>query len=206
MKKSRTNPIPEKIAVYSAMTLNQHYDIRGRLALETFQLKEKWIWSRRRLDTVDHCIKMKKMNGKVDVRIKPEPEDQSEFDGQLHIENFVAKWDSQDLVLLDPFAIWRQNCYQPRRNRYRRIVEQLIARGQESPLLLLFWTWGNDFPGAVGDLDGTKKPVRDGYQELRCLLHQAKRHFIRVTWRWRFQFAMWVLVPDSHLEALAAAL
>jgi hypothetical protein len=40
MKKSRTNPIPEKIAGYSAMTLNQHYDIRGRLALETFQLKK----------------------------------------------------------------------------------------------------------------------------------------------------------------------
>jgi len=79
---------------------------------------------------------------RVDVRIKPEPEDHSEFDGELHIENSVAAWDSQDLVLLDPFAMWRQDRDQLRRNRYRRIVEKLIARGQESPLLLLFFGLG----------------------------------------------------------------
>ena len=47
--------------------------------------------------------------------------------------------------------------------------------------------------------------VGNGYQELRGLLHQANRHFIRVTWRWGLQFAMWVIVPDSHLGALCGA-
>ena len=143
---------------------------------------------------------------RLDVRILPEPEDQRDFDGEKHIENNVSTWNSQDLVLLDPFAMWRQNQDQPRRNRYRRIIERLIARGQESPLLMLFWTWGRAFPVADGDLDGTNTRVGNGYQELRGLLHQANRHFLRVTWRWRLQFAMWVLVPESHLTALCAAL
>jgi hypothetical protein len=143
---------------------------------------------------------------RVDARILPEPEDQSDFDGELHIETSVDAWDSQDLVLLDPFAMWRQSQDQPRRNRYRRIVERLIGRGQQSPLLLLFWTWGHAFPVAEGDLNGTNESVPNGYQELRGLLHQANRHFIRVTWRWGLQFAMWILVPDSHLVALSDAL
>ena len=142
----------------------------------------------------------------VKVRILPESEDQRDFDGELHVENNVSAWNSQDLVLLDPFAMWRQDQDQPERNRYRRIIERLIARGQESPLLMLFWTWGRAFPIANGDLDGTNTPVANGYQELRDLLHQANRHFVRVTWRWGLQFAMWVLVPESHLKPLCDAL
>ena len=71
---------------------------------------------------------------------------------------------------------------------------------------MLFWTWGRAFPIANGDLDGTNTPVANGYQELRDLLHQANRHFVRVTWRWGLQFAMWVLVPESHLKPLCDAL
>jgi hypothetical protein len=142
----------------------------------------------------------------VGVRILPEPEDHGDFDGELHIERSIATWNAQDLVLLDPFAMWRQAQDQPRRNRYRRIVERLTARGEESPSLLLFWTWGRAFPVADGDLDDTNDRVANGYQELRALLHQANRHLIRVTWRWGLQFAMWVVVPDSHLGALSAAL
>ncbi len=140
------------------------------------------------------------------VHIYPDPEDQQDFDGELHIEQNVSAWNCQDLVLLDPFAMWRQNQDQVRRDRYRRIIEQLIAREQDSPSLVLFWTWGRAFPVADGDLAGTSVPASNGYQELRDLLHQAERHFIRVTWRWGLQFAMWVSVQDSHLMPLCAAL
>ncbi len=143
---------------------------------------------------------------RVDVQILPDPENNVGFDGELHIERSMASWNAQDLVLLDPFAMWRQAQDQPRRNRYRRIVEQLIQRGEEAPSLLLFWTWGRAFPVADGDLDSTNEPVGNGYQELRNVLHQANRHFIRVTWRWGLQFAMWVLVPTPHLETLSAAI
>jgi hypothetical protein len=143
---------------------------------------------------------------RLDVRILPDPEDESDFDGEMHIESNVSAWTSQDLVLLDPFAMRRQDQDQWRRNRYRRILDRLIARGQDSPLLILFWTWGRAFPVADGDLDGTNSRVGNGYQELRERLHQAGRHFIRVRWRWGLQFAIWVLVPDSHLNALCAAL
>ena len=141
----------------------------------------------------------------VSVHILPDPENDGDFDGELHIERSAAAWNAQDLVLLDPFAMWREARDQRLHNRYRRIVEQLIARGDESPSLVIFWTWGRAFPIADGDLDDTNRRVANGYQELRDLLHQADRHFIRVTWRWGLQFAMWVIVPDSHLRALCDA-
>ncbi|MGB9485810.1 MAG: hypothetical protein WCD04_06840 [Terriglobia bacterium] len=142
----------------------------------------------------------------VGVQIFPKEEDGGKFDGEAHIETKVVNWSSQDLILLDPFAMWREKEDQPQRDRYRSILGRLIALGQESPSLILFWTWGQNFPVAKGDLEGTNRPVRNGYQELRGLLHGAGRPFIRVAWRWELQFAMWVLVPEAHLNALRDAL
>ena len=142
----------------------------------------------------------------LDVRILPETEDKSYFDGELHIENSVGAWNARDLIVLDPFAMWRQDQDQPRRDRYRGVIDRVVSKGQDAPSLILFWTWGRAFPVAEGDLDGTSSPVRNGYQELRECLHCAGRRFIRVTWRWGLQFAMWVLVPDPHLTGVCAAL
>lgn len=142
----------------------------------------------------------------IDVRILPEPEHGRIFDGEAYIESNVLAWNSQDLILLDPFAMWRQPKDQARRNRYRRIVERVIALGDASPMLVLFWTWGRAFPVADGDLDGTATPVRGGYQELRGVLRRANRRFVRVTWRWGLQFAMWAVVPDSDLDGLRVEL
>lgn len=144
--------------------------------------------------------------GDLDVRILPEVENESSCDGELHIENSVVGWGAQDLIILDPFAMWRQEEDRQRRNRYRRVVENILAKGLDSPSLILFWTWGRAFPVAEGDLDGTNSPAGNGYQELRECLHRSGRRFIRITWRWGLQFAMWVLVPDSHVTALCAAL
>ena len=142
----------------------------------------------------------------VDVRVVPDPDDESAFDGERHIEKHISTWDIQDLVLLDPFAIWRQDQDRPRRDRYRRIIDTLVAQGEEAPALILFWTWGRAFPVARGDLDGTSEPAANGYQDLRSVLHGADKPFIRVTWCWGLQFAMWVSVPHSHLEPLRAVL
>ena len=101
----------------------------------------------------------------VSVRILPEREDGSDFDGERHIETSLASWDSQDLIILDPFAMWRQTRDRVRRARYRRIVDAVTAKGQDAPLLMLFWTWGRAFPIAEGDLNGTNSPVENGYQE-----------------------------------------
>jgi len=139
---------------------------------------------------------------RVSVRVLPEPERSGSFDGEVYIENNVSKWNSHDLILLDPFAMWRQTPDQLRRSRYRRIVEKVIALGDDSPMFILFWTWGRAFPVAEGDLDGTQVRVKDGYQDLRDLLHRANRRILRVTWRWELQFAMWIVVADSHVEEL----
>ena len=77
--------------------------------------------------------------------------------------------------------------------------------GRGHPLAGTWETWVAPNTIADGDLDDTNDRVGNGYQELRGLLHQANRHFIRVTWRWGLQFAMWVIVPDSHLGALCGA-
>jgi 23S rRNA A2030 N6-methylase RlmJ len=142
----------------------------------------------------------------VEIRILPEPEDCREFDGEAHIEKHISEWDSRDLVLLDPFAMWRQEEHQQQRDRYRKIFDQLIRAGDNSPSLILFWTWGRAFPIAESDLEGTSKRVRNGYQDLRDQLHKSGRHFIRVSWRWGLQFAMWILIRDTHLSAFSAEL
>ena len=144
--------------------------------------------------------------GQLNLRVFPEAEDARTFDGEAHIEKNLLGWDARDLLLLDPFAMWRQAEHQPQRDRYRKIIDQLISQGESSALFTLFWTWGRAFPAAQGDLNGTGPQVRNGYQELREQLHLAGRHFIRVSWRWGLQFAMWVLVPDSHLTGLFKAL
>ena len=142
----------------------------------------------------------------VESRVLPTAEGGRPFDGEQHIANNIGRWDSRDLVLLDPFAMWRQACHQAQRDLYGRIVDAVIAQGQESPLLALFWTWGRAFPAAEGDLQDTNCRVANGYQDLRARLLQAGRHLISIVWRWELQFAMWVLVPDSQQHALTTAL
>lgn len=136
------------------------------------------------------------------VRILPAPENGREFDGETYVEEHVAEWDLRDILLLDPFAMWRQRKHQAKRDRYRRVFDTLLAHGSDAPSLILFWTWGQAFCAAEGDLKGTRASVANGYQCLRDLLHHAGRRFIRVTWRWGLQFAMWVLVPPAHLDNL----
>jgi hypothetical protein len=134
----------------------------------------------------------------------PEEELGQEFDGEAYIERQISQWGKQDVVLLDPFAMWRgkEKHDQSKRNRYGAIVDALINHRDDAPSLILFWTWGNAFLVARGDLNGTNKPVKNGYHELRSRLHLKEFRFLRVKWCWGLQFAMWVVVPKEHLEAL----
>lgn len=143
---------------------------------------------------------------RVESRVLPAVDDDRPFDGERYVETNIRRWDSRDLVLLDPFAMWRRVCHQAQRDRYGRIVDTVIAKGRESPLLVLFWTWGHAFTAADGDLQGTNRRVSNGYQELRARLLGAGRYLISIVWRWDLQFAMWVLVPDSQRHGLTAAL
>ena len=142
----------------------------------------------------------------VEIHVPPDTDDLRLFDGEQFIADQIGHWDSRDLVFLDPFAMWRQPCHQAQRDRYGQIVDAVCELNQESPLLVLFWTWGRAFPAADGDLNDSNHRIRNGYQDLRCRLHKAGRHFIRILWRWQLQFAMWVLVPDSQQRELVNAL
>lgn len=142
------------------------------------------------------------LHQQLSLRVLPEPEQEGEFDGEAYIEQRIGKWGKQDLVLLDPFAMWRRRAHLPRRNHYGAIVDGLLSHGTDAPSLILFWTWGNAFPVAEADLSGTARPVRNGYQELSAKFHKAGCHFVVITWRWSLQFAIWVVMPSEHLAAL----
>lgn len=124
------------------------------------------------------------------------------FDGEAYVAENIAVWNKQDLILLDPFAMWRQPCHQAKRNQYKAIINGLIRRKNDAPLCIIFWTWGQAFPVAMGDLTGISKPVVGGYQDLRRALHAEGRRFIHVEWRWGLQFAMWIVVPLAQLISL----
>ena len=138
----------------------------------------------------------------ISINILPVEKENGEFDGEAYIEQELPGWQKHDVILLDPFAMWRQARDQRKRDRYGSIVETLLRRQSNASCLVLFWTWGRAFLVADSDLAGTNDPVRNGYQELRAKLHAADRHVILVKWRWALQFAMWILVPEEHLAAL----
>ncbi len=115
---------------------------------------------------------------RIESRVLPDGDDGRLFDGERYVVTNIGRWDSRDLVLLDPFAMSRQACHQAQRDRYGRIVDTIIAKGQEAPLLVLFWTWGRAFCVAEGDLRDTNRPVSNGYQDLQARLIGAGRYLI----------------------------
>jgi 23S rRNA A2030 N6-methylase RlmJ len=177
-------------ALMNAFTLNKHF------ASNRLQLYEWLPETRRILRSVLAELKLR-----THATVLPLEEQGQSFDGEEYISESVAGWGKQDLILLDPFAMWRQAEHQAQRDRYGAIIETLVARAGEAPSLILFWTWGQSFPSADGDLRGSAAVVRNGYSELRTKLHKASFHFIIVKWRWELQFAMWVVVPGVHLAA-----
>ena len=153
-----------------------------------------------------HILRTVLMNPKFSIpkqiRVLPITEHDKVFDGEAYIAEHIAGWNTQDAILLDPFAMWRQPVHQVKRDRYRSIINGLIRRYNEAPACIIFWTWGRAFAVAEGDLIGTSSPVLNGYQDLRGALHTAGFKFILVEWRWNLQFAMWIIVPAAQLIPL----
>ena len=145
---------------------------------------------------------MTEMRAHVSINVLPSENHGAEFDGEAHIARAVGGWGKQDLIMLDPFAMWRQIEDQAKRDLYSAIVDGLIGRLPDAPSLILFWTWGRSFPVADGDVNGTGKPVKNGYADLRTRLHASGLRIVVVKWRWDLQFAVWVVVPAAHAEAL----
>lgn len=124
------------------------------------------------------------------------------FDGESHLGEQVPGFDVADVVLLDPFSVWRRARLQPRRDRVRRIFDGLVAHGQRAPVLVCFFTWSSA-ELARADMAGTLAPVVNGYQDLLGLLTAAGRRVVVVRWiAGELCFAMWLLAPDQHLDAL----
>ena len=130
-----------------------------------------------------------------------------DFDGEGYIDREIGKWGSRDLILLDPFGLWLSPEDQKRRDRYGRIFDALIQRGNDAASLMLFWVWGSQNKHeATKDLNNVSRDgISCGYDGLRSKLHEAGLAFVRVRWCWEQWFAMWIVLPslsDEHLVEL----
>lgn len=146
--------------------------------------------------------------------------DGERVDGESLLARRVGQWDPRDLVLLDPFGLWRHPKHAFRRARYRRFIERWASL-RARPCLFVFFTWGQDAVGEGRDLAhdrglfgrswGPVEPARaaphgpavsDGYRSLRALAAPL----LRLRWRWDLRCAVWLSVPEEHLEPLRRAL
>ena len=121
------------------------------------------------------------------------------FDGEAYIADSVKGWDERDLILLDPFSMWRQRKHQRRRDLYRDILVSAVANGCP---VTIFFTWGNANREADEDLSGDRVTPMNGYGDLLRWLKLADVNVVTVTWIWRYRFAMWIVLPGPEMREL----
>ena len=139
-------------------------------------------------------------DGRVDVYV---PGDiGSDFDGERHIASSINRWDHRDVVLLDPFSMWRQSRHQPVRTLYRDILVSSVEKGCP---LSLFFTWGQAHPMATEDLDRRNLITRNGYGDILTRLETMRANVVIVRWLWRTHFAMWLILPSTDVRDHVAA-
>jgi hypothetical protein len=142
------------------------------------------------------------------------------FDGESHLSAALGGFGGADVVLLDPFGVWRHARHDFRRERYQRLLEHRAAL-PDPPSLALFFTWGNDARGEAADLEGEAMcaavrlgrfadPLADaearaatpanGYRALRGLIAGP---LVRVRFHCDLRCAMWLVTPEPEgLEAV----
>jgi 23S rRNA A2030 N6-methylase RlmJ len=119
-------------------------------------------------------------------------------EGERHIAEQMPGWTRRDVVLLDPFGLWRRPKLAERRERYRRIFEAL-ATHPDPPALSMFFTWTSD-DNANADIAGID-PVDNGYRDLAALAPSR----IIVRWTWDIPCAMWLVVPAPCKQSMRDA-
>jgi 23S rRNA A2030 N6-methylase RlmJ len=94
--------------------------------------------------TTRHILRTLLMDRQLSIpkqtHVLPPAEHDKFFDGEAYVAENIAGWNTQDLILLDPFAMWRQSSHQAKRNRYKAIINGLIRRKNDAPLCIIFWT------------------------------------------------------------------
>lgn len=121
------------------------------------------------------------------------------FDGEAYIADSVKGWDERDLILLDPFSMWRQRKHQQRRDLYRDILVGAVAKGCP---VTIFFTWGNANRAADEDLSGDRVTPMNGYGDLLRWLKLADVNVVTVKWIWHYRFAMWIVLPRREMSEL----
>jgi hypothetical protein len=178
-------------------------------AKSCFHMVDLYEWDPETRQKLRDITKEMQFESRVGLSIPAETQPNCCFDGEAYIKEKILEWDKRDLVLLDPFAMWRQPSDQLKRDCYAAIIDRMLQHGPNAPSLILFWTWGRAFPSAEKDINNTNEPEKrrkNGYEDLMAKFHKAGFRFVRVMWRRELQFVMWVVVPNEHTDFLKADL
>ena len=110
--------------------------------------------------------------------------------------------------MFDPFSLWQSREHQGRRDRYRRILQGLAEKPTDAPCLVMFWIWGgrHDHYAKKVVAGAVRENVPNGYQDLKKVLVESGKSFLRVVWDWNYYCTMWISVPDQLLGAVQATL
>jgi 23S rRNA A2030 N6-methylase RlmJ len=119
------------------------------------------------------------------------------LDGEALMAERLPQWDAQDVMLLDPFGIWRRPKLAPRRHRFRRLVRGWLA-SPARPAMAWFFVWRS--PGGTEEM---AEGIDAGYAELYGELERAGHVPLVVRWRWDLDCAMWLLHPAPERLAVA---
>lgn len=143
-------------------------------------------------------------DGKLTVNVLEEGRGE-EFDGETYIRDTMDQWGPEDVILLDPFAFWRDDdksrIRRVRRGLYRDILDK-SATTQST--VVIFFTWGNAHLGARQDILCCNAACENGYQQLISHLWGDRRPVV-VTWCWRYTFAMWIVSSGCQHDLLVGA-
>ena len=121
------------------------------------------------------------------------------FDGEAHIAASVKGWDERDVILLDPFNMWRQRKHQRQRDVFREILVGAVAN--RCPVTI-FFTWGQANRAADEDLAGDRFMPANGYGDLLRWLKLAGAKVVLVKWVWWYRYAMWIVLPGPGMREL----
>ena len=153
---------------------------------------------------IAHAVLDEAVGGTLCIALPDADRPDGRFEGEMHVARALPSWNDRDVVLLDPFGLWRRPKLAERRGRYRAIVDAYVAH-ESAPPLALFFVWSNE-EAEEGDVTGDGVFVEDGYGALRERLRDGGREPLVVRWRWDLACAMWVLVPETVERPLRDAL
>lgn len=131
-----------------------------------------------------------------------EDNEETRFDGESYVASNVRTMTPKDLVLLDPFALFRQQKLHYRRERYLRFFQRWLEHEHSRPNVLWFFCAPATMESVSGDPPQRIAPP--SYEDFRALL--SKSDGLKMSYAYEFPCELWFFFEAKRLDTLAAKL